>query len=81
MRYTARLNQTSSGFVAQCVEVEAFGEGSTREDAIRSLQTELEDQLSHVEGMAPPSVPAAISIDLVVLEDGGATPVLKNGAE
>ena len=68
MRYTARLSRTSSGFIAQCVEIDALGEGSTGEAAIRSLETELRDQLGHVEGMAPPDVPPTpVSIDLVVL--------------
>lgn len=72
MRYTARLNRTSSGFVAQCVETEALGEGSTKEGALQSLRTELEDQLSHVEGMAPPPEPTTISVDLLVVDEGGA---------
>jgi hypothetical protein len=74
MRYTATLDRTSSGFVAQCVEIDALGEGSTREAAIRSLRTELEDQMSHVEGIAPPAVPAEISVDLVVAEDEAGAP-------
>jgi hypothetical protein len=67
MRYTARLNRTPSGFAAECIELEALGEGSTREAAIRSHKAELEDQLSHVEGMAPPAVASATSVELVIL--------------
>jgi hypothetical protein len=69
MRYTARLNRTPSGFAAECIELDALGEGRTREAAIRSLKGELEDQLSHVEGMAPPAVASAVSVELVILDD------------
>jgi hypothetical protein len=73
-RYTARLHRTSSSFVAQCVEIEIAGEGSTREAAIRSLKAELEDRLGHVEGIAPPVAPTPISIELLVLDDASETP-------
>jgi hypothetical protein len=72
-RYTARLSRTSSCFVAQCVEIEAAGEGSTREAAIRSLRAELEDRFGHVEGMAPPVSPNPISIELLVLDEDNAS--------
>jgi hypothetical protein len=68
MRYTAKLTRNSSGYSAQCVEIEATGEGETRQAAIESLRAELHDRLDHVEGVAPPSQPIPTALEIVVLE-------------
>jgi hypothetical protein len=67
--YSARLNRTSSSFVAQCVEVEVVGEGSTKRAALRSLAAELGERLGLVEGSVSPVTPTTASIDFLVLDD------------
>jgi hypothetical protein len=74
MRYTARVSREASGYCAECLEIEALGDGVTREAALASLRAELEERLTHVEGVAPPSKPAPSSLQLVVLDDPQAEP-------
>jgi hypothetical protein len=69
MRYTATITRDSRGFSAQCVEVDAIGEGKTRDASLASLRKALEDRLEYVEGVAPPSRRVAPDVELVVVED------------
>jgi hypothetical protein len=68
MRYTAKLTQGPSGYSAQCVEIEAIGEGRSRQAALDSLQREIED-LEHVEGVALPPEQPSIPIEIVIVEE------------
>jgi hypothetical protein len=68
MRYTAKLTRSPSGYCAQCIEIEATGEGGTPQAAVESLRAELHDRLDHVEGVAPPSQPIPTVLEIVVLE-------------
>jgi hypothetical protein len=69
MRYTAKISREASGFCAECLEIEAIGEGATREAALASLRAELEERLTHVEGVAPPSKPALTALQVIVLDE------------
>jgi hypothetical protein len=69
MKYTAKVTQSSSGFSAQCIEVEAIGEGVTRDAAIASLREVLRDNYEHVEGVALPSLPTPAPLEIVVVGD------------
>lgn len=68
MRYTAKLNREGSGFVANCLEIEAAGYGQTRDTAIASLRAVLEERVGQVEGVALPSHPD-IAIEVVIVDD------------
>ncbi len=57
MRFTYRLVPDGSGFVAECVENEAAGEGRTEREAIDSLRTTLRERLIRPDAVAPPSNP------------------------
>jgi hypothetical protein len=69
MRYTARLSRNGSGYSAQCVEIEATGEGGTRQAAVESLRAELKDLLEPTEGVAPPSRPVPTVLEIVVIDE------------
>lgn len=69
MKYTATITRDSSGFSAECVEVDAIGEGPSREAAIASLRVELEDRIGHVEGVAPPPDTPRTKVEIVVLDE------------
>ena len=65
VRYTYRLETTGEGIYAQCVEVDAEGEGKTRVEAVESLREALRDLLESTEAVAPPSLPGRHHIVLV----------------
>jgi hypothetical protein len=69
MKYTAKLTLISSGYSAQCVEVDATGEGATKDAAIASLRSVLQENYEHVEGVALPSLPTSSPPEIVVLND------------
>jgi hypothetical protein len=69
MKYTARIVESKFGYFAQCVEVEALGEGATPEAAVESLRAELQDRLDPVEGVAPPSRSEPTVIEILVLNE------------
>jgi|SRR5580658_6479434 hypothetical protein len=71
MRYTAKLTRNRSKYCAECVELEAIGEGPTREAAVEALRAELQDRLEPVEGVAPPSRPVRTALEIVVLNEPG----------
>jgi hypothetical protein len=67
MRFTYRLIRDKEGFVAECVESEAAGEGKTAKDAVESLRAALEERMFRPDAVAPPSQPAAApQIELVL---------------
>lgn len=65
MRFSYRLTQDKDGWLAECVESEAAGEGKTREDAIASLRESLEERLFRPDAVAPPSKGPKGAIELV----------------
>jgi hypothetical protein len=69
MRYTATVTRDIAGFSAECVEVDAIGEGKTRDAALASLREELADRLEHVEGVAPPARRVRSEVEIVVVDD------------
>jgi hypothetical protein len=79
MRYTAKLTRSRSGYCAQCIEIEATGEGETPQAAVESLRAELHDRLDHVEGVAPPSQPTPTVLEIVVLEPSETTEAAPSG--
>jgi hypothetical protein len=69
MLYTARLSYVPPDYVADCVEIDATGQGRTRGAAIDSLRAELADRVGHVEGMAPPARTTQVEIEILVIEE------------
>lgn len=66
MLFTYRLIRDKEGFVAECVESEAAGEGKTAKDAVESLRAALEERMFRPDAVAPPSQPTATSIERVL---------------
>ena len=64
-RYTYRLTPSDGGYIASCAEIEAEGEGSTREAAVRSLRESICERMSSAEAVAPPSQTPHASVELI----------------
>jgi hypothetical protein len=71
MKLHYRLVRDKSGFLAECVESEAMGEGKTAKEAIASLRKALEERMFRPDAVAPPSEPEAVHIELELAEDRG----------
>lgn len=69
MTFSYRLIRDKSGFVAECVESEAAGEGKTAKDAVDALRRSLEERMFRPDAVAPPSRPAEGTIELVLADD------------
>ncbi len=65
MKLTYRLVYDAGSWVAECLEVDAEGEGRTQMEAVESLRTALEEHLLRPDAVAPPSEPRREKIDLV----------------
>ncbi|MBX3213914.1 MAG: hypothetical protein KF850_17905 [Labilithrix sp.] len=72
MKFSYRLIRDKDGFVAECVESEAAGEGKTAKDAVESLRRSLEERMFRPDAVAPPSQPTKGVIELVLAEEGAA---------
>jgi predicted RNase H-like HicB family nuclease len=66
VRYTYLLSAVDSGIYAECVELDAAGEGKTREEAVEALREALRGILGAAEAVAPPA--AATSHHVVLIE-------------
>jgi hypothetical protein len=65
MRFTYRLVHDGSGFVAECLESDVAGAGTTEDLAIDALLMALEERMFRPDAVAPPSEPAPANIELV----------------
>jgi hypothetical protein len=72
MRFSYRLIRDKNGFLAECVESEAQGEGKTAKDAVDSLRVSLEERMFRPDAVAPPSRPTESTIELVLADDASA---------
>ena len=67
MRFTYRLVGDASGWLAECEEPEAMGEGRTQAEAVEALRKALEERMMRPDAVAPPSMkPANAGIELVL---------------
>jgi hypothetical protein len=64
MKFTYRLQEDATAWIAVCVECDAMGEGKTQNDALRSLRTSLEERMFRPDAVAPPSEEAQATIEL-----------------
>lgn len=69
MRFSYRLIRDKSGFIAECVESDAAGEGTTEKSAVEALRRALEERMFRPDAVAPPPRPAEVTIELVSAED------------
>lgn len=65
MRFTYRLREDASGWLAECVESDAMGAGKTQTDAIESLRASLEERMFRPDAVAPPLEETRAPIELV----------------
>lgn len=64
MKFTYRLIKDASGWMAECVESEAAGEGKTSKEAVESLRTSLEERMFRPDAVAPPEQTEHSTIEL-----------------
>ena len=64
MKFSYRLQEEPSGWLAHCVESDAMGEGKTEQDAIRSLREALEERMFRPDAIAPPEQEVRSTIEL-----------------
>lgn len=69
MRFTYRVVRDADGYLAECVESEAAGEGKTEKAAVESLRKSLEERMFRPDAVAPPSKPTGGEIELVRAEE------------
>lgn len=74
MRFSYRLIKDARGYLAECIEAEAAGEGKTARDAVESLRAALKERMFRADAVAPPSGTVEAAIDLVLTEDGQSEP-------
>jgi len=71
MRFSYRLIRDQRGYLAECIEAEAAGEGKTAQAAVESLRGLLHERMFRPDAVAPPSTAIAdAKIELVLTEDG-----------
>lgn len=63
-RYTYRLTTADGGYLAECIEISAAGEGNTRDAAISSLRESIVERMS-TEAVAPPSHETRAAVELI----------------
>lgn len=64
MHFSYRLDRVENHFVAECVEVDAAGEGETAAEAVLGLRSLLSKRMEP-QAVAPPTTPGPIEIELV----------------
>jgi hypothetical protein len=69
MKFTYRLIRDKSGFLAECMEAEAAGEGKTARDAVESLRKSLAERMFRPDAVAPPPEPTESVIELVLADE------------
>jgi hypothetical protein len=74
MRFSYRLIHHRSGFIAECMELEAAGEGRTAREAVESLRHALEERMFRPHAIAPPSEPAEGTIELTLADESAPLP-------
>jgi hypothetical protein len=64
MKFTYHLIKDANGYVAQCVEAEAAGEGKSSKEAVASLRVSLEERMFRPDAVAPPPETPHSAIEL-----------------
>ncbi|MBX3192558.1 MAG: hypothetical protein KF819_36575 [Labilithrix sp.] len=69
MKFTYRLIKDAHGFIAECVESDAAGEGKTAAEAVECLRRSIEERMFRPDAVAPPSETKRASIELELATD------------
>lgn len=69
MRFSYRLVRDASGWLAECVESDAAGEGKTSKEAVESLRASLEERMFRPDAVAPPPETEHSTIELELAGD------------
>ena len=73
MKFTYRLIKDANGYLAECVESDAAGEGKSSKEAVESLRTSLEERMFRPDAVAPPAAAEPHStIELELASDNAA---------
>jgi hypothetical protein len=64
MRFTYRLLRDRRGYVAECIESDAAGEGKSAHEAIESLRASLCERMFRPDAVAPPPTSTSETIEL-----------------
>jgi hypothetical protein len=71
MKLHYRLIKDANGFLAECVESDAMGEGKTAKEAVASLKKSLQERMFRPDAVAPPPEQEEPEIELVLADDRG----------
>ncbi|MBS2018190.1 MAG: hypothetical protein JST00_35290 [Deltaproteobacteria bacterium] len=69
MKLTYRLVEDASGWVAECIETDAAGEGKTSQAAVEALRKALEERMFRPDAVAPPSKTEREVIELTLASE------------
>ena len=69
MKLTYRLIKDASGYVAECVESDAAGEGKSAREAVEALRASLEERMFRPDAVAPPPSGPHETIELELASD------------
>jgi hypothetical protein len=79
MKFTYRLIKDKNGYVAECVESDAAGEGKSSKEAVESLRASLEERMFRPDAVAPPESTAHSTIELELTSEKAAPKSLDLG--
>jgi len=71
MKLHYRLIEDADGFLAECVESDAMGEGKTAKEAVASLENSLRERMFRPDAVAPPPEREDEAIELVLADEQG----------
>ena len=71
MKLHYRLIKDANGFLAECVESDAMGEGKTAKEAVTSLEKALKERMFRPDAVAPPPEQVEPKIELVLADERG----------
>lgn len=69
MKLHYRLIKDANGFLAECVESDAMGEGKTAKEAVLSLEKSLRERMFRPDAVAPPPEQEETNIELVLADE------------
>jgi len=69
VKVSAVVSKVEDRWLAECEEVDLAGEGATRDEALSTLRSALEEYFQRAEAVAPPSDAPREAIEIVVLGD------------
>lgn len=71
MKLHYRLIRDANGWLAECVESDALGEGKSAKEAVATLRQVLEERMLRPDAIAPPAETEETTIELVLARDLG----------